>query len=135
MNGIIHSAGIIQDNFIVKKTIEELESVLSPKVSGIVNLDEATKDLHLDFFICFSSVSGVLGNTGQADYAAANAFMDVYAKYRNTLVVSGRRYGQTLSINWPLWKEGGMHIDQETEKFMLHVHLQTLDLNTCSLTL
>ncbi|ARE86646.1 SDR family NAD(P)-dependent oxidoreductase [Clostridium formicaceticum] len=118
LDGIIHSAGVIRDNFIIKKTKDELEEVLAPKVTGLVNLDEASKDLSLDFFIFFSSAAGAFGNAGQADYATANAFMDAYAKYRNALVVSKQRQGQTLSINWPLWKEGGMQIDAETEKMM-----------------
>jgi len=61
----------------------------------------------------------VIGNPGQADYAAANAFMDSYAKYRNSMVKKNERYGKTLSINWPLWKDGGMHVDKETEKVMM----------------
>jgi polyketide synthase PksN len=118
LQGIIHSAGVIKDNFIIKKTSDELQAVLAPKVAGLVNLDQASRELPLDFFILFSSVAGSLGNVGQADYAAANAFMDAYAKYRNALVVLKGRHGQTLSINWPLWQEGGMRIDAETERIM-----------------
>jgi polyketide synthase PksN len=118
LQGIIHSAGVIKDNFIFKKTKEELQAVMKPKVAGLVYLDQASKGLPLDFFILFSSIAGRLGNVGQADYAAANAFMDAYAKYRNTLVTSKERFGQTLSINWPLWQEGGMRIDAETERIM-----------------
>ena len=118
LDGIIHCAGVILDNFILKKTKEDLQKVLAPKVSGLVNLDQATKDLILDFFVFFSSASGVLGNPGQADYSAANAFMDAYATYRNSLVAAQERRGQTLSVNWPLWKEGGMQIDEVTEKMM-----------------
>ena len=118
LNGIIHSAGIIKDNFIIKKTKDEFEKVLAPKVSGLTNLDEASKDFKLDFFVVFSSGSGVFGNAGQADYACANAFMDAYAEYRNDLVRSEKRSGKTLAIDWPLWKEGGMQIDKETEKMM-----------------
>jgi len=118
LQGIIHGAGVIRDNFIIKKTREELQEVLAPKVSGLVNLDLASKDTPLDFFIFFSS-GAALGNPGQADYAAANAFMDAYAKYRNGLVASKQRHGQTLSINWPLWKAGGMRVDEETEKMMM----------------
>jgi len=119
LHGIIHAAGVIQDNFILKKTKEEVQKVLLPKVSGLVNLDEASKELNLDFFIFFSSVAGSFGNSGQSDYSAANAFMDNYAKYRNELVGLNKRQGKTLSINWPLWKAGGMHIEEETEKTML----------------
>ncbi|WP_220025472.1 SDR family NAD(P)-dependent oxidoreductase [Paenibacillus sp. S02] len=118
LDGIVHSAGMVSDNFIIKKTREELQNVLAPKVTGLVNLDQACKEIPLDFFILFSSVAGSLGNIGQADYAAANAFMDAYAKYRSTLVEREQRQGRTISVNWPFWKEGGMRIDGETEKIM-----------------
>ncbi|MCP4722237.1 MAG: SDR family NAD(P)-dependent oxidoreductase, partial [Desulfobacteraceae bacterium] len=118
LNGMIHSAGVIKDNFILKKNNEEFKAVLAPKVEGVVNLDQAAKELdHLDFFVLFSSGAGVMGNVGQADYSTANAFMDAFAKYRNPLPGS-KRTGQTLSINWPLWKEGGMGVDEATEKMM-----------------
>jgi hypothetical protein len=116
LDGIIHSAGIIMDNYIIKKTAHDFREVLSPKVKGLVNLDMATSNMELDFFILFSSISGSLGSVGQVDYSTANAFMDAYAVYRNTLVDAGKRRGKTLSINWPLWKHGGMHMDEETEK-------------------
>jgi acyl transferase domain-containing protein/enoyl-CoA hydratase/carnithine racemase len=119
LDGIIHGAGVIRDNFIIKKTKDELQEVLAPKVSGLVNLDEATKDLPLDLFICFSSAAAAMGNIGQADYATANAFMDSYAQYRNAVVTGKQRYGQTLSINWPLWQAGGMRVDAATEKMVL----------------
>ncbi|ABQ27260.1 SDR family NAD(P)-dependent oxidoreductase [Geotalea uraniireducens] len=120
LNGIIHSAGVNKDNFIIKKTVEEFHEVLSPKVAGLVNLDYASKDLGLDFFVLFSSVAGAFGSPGQADYSTANAFMDCYAAQRNALVQKGERFGATLSINWPLWREGGMQVDAETEKMMQH---------------
>ena len=107
IDGIIHSAGIIEDNYIVKKTTEEFKRVLQPKVTGLVNIDEATKDIPLEFIICFSSISA-FGSQGQADYAAANAFMDAYTSYRNRLAETGERQGRTMSIRWPLWEEGGM---------------------------
>ncbi|MCU7925178.1 MAG: SDR family NAD(P)-dependent oxidoreductase [Candidatus Thiodiazotropha sp. (ex Dulcina madagascariensis)] len=119
LNGIIHSAGLIKDNFIFNKTLEEFGSVLDPKVTGLVNLDEASSKLPLDFFILFSSGAGSTGNLGQADYATANAFMDAYAQYRNGLVSANKRQGRTLSIAWPLWKEGGMHVDKVTERMMM----------------
>jgi polyketide synthase PksN len=128
LHGIIHSAGVIHDNFIIRKTKEEIELVLAPKVSGLVNLDMASKGLQLDFFVFFSSTAGALGNIGQVDYSLANAFMDSYASYRNALVSSQLRYGQTLSINWPLWKEGGMHIDEETEKMINGMGLDALQI-------
>jgi len=119
LHGVIHGAGVIKDNYIIKKTGNEFLEVLAPKVTGLVNLDEACKDLPLDFFILFSSVAGSFGNPGQADYSAANAFLDAYAGYRNGLVALNQRHGQTLSVDWPLWREGGMRVDRETETMML----------------
>ena len=112
LDGIVHSAGMVSDNFILKKSAEEFAAVLAPKVTGASHLDEASRDVALDFFVMFSSIVGVLGNLGQSDYAAANGFMDRFAAYRNGLVATGRRQGRTLSIDWPLWQDGGMRIDQ-----------------------
>ncbi|GAF07307.1 long-chain-fatty-acid-CoA ligase [Paenibacillus pini JCM 16418] len=119
LDGIIHGAGILQDNIIIKKTRGELVDVMAPKVSGLVYLDEASRELPLDFFFTFSSISGSLGNPGQADYATANAFMDAYMGYRNELTQKSLRTGASLSVNWPLWKDGGMQVDMETEKLMM----------------
>ncbi|QIC04833.1 SDR family NAD(P)-dependent oxidoreductase [Brevibacillus sp. 7WMA2] len=127
LNGIIHSAGVTKDSFILKKQTDDITAVLAPKVTGLVNVDQATSHLQLDFFILFSSLAGCLGNYGQADYAAANAFMDTYATYRNELVASGQRQGMTLSINWPLWEEGGMRVNEDTmELFKQHTGMTTM---------
>ncbi|MFF0893728.1 SDR family NAD(P)-dependent oxidoreductase [Streptomyces sp. NPDC003278] len=108
LTGVLHSAGVVHDNFVVRKSAEELERVLAPKVTGLVHLDELTREQPLELFVCFSSIAGAFGNPGQADYAAANAFMDAYAAHRNRLVDAGLRAGRTVSIGWPLWDEGGM---------------------------
>ncbi|HXH41922.1 MAG TPA: SDR family NAD(P)-dependent oxidoreductase [Thermoanaerobaculia bacterium] len=112
LHGILHSAGMIADNFIVKKTSAEFGAVLAPKVTGTFNLDEASKEVDLDFFVLFSSFAGAMGNLGQADYATANGFLDQFATYRNRRAVSKQRHGRTRSINWPLWEAGGMGIEQ-----------------------
>ena len=111
LNGILHCAGMIADRLIVKKDGAEFRRVLAPKVTGTRHLDLATRDVKLDFFLLFSSIAGALGNIGQADYAAANGFLDQFAVYRNHQVASGERHGRTQSINWPLWQAGGMGID------------------------
>ena len=118
IQGVIHAAGVIRDNYIMKKSRDELLEVLAPKVTGLVNLDLASKDSNLDFLVLFSSIAGSLGSPGQADYSAANSFMDAFARYRNHLAALNQRHGLTLSINWPLWQEGGMQVDAETEKLM-----------------
>ncbi|MBD3316248.1 MAG: SDR family NAD(P)-dependent oxidoreductase, partial [Chitinivibrionales bacterium] len=112
LNGIIHCAGMVADNFILKKTPEEFERVLTPKVTGTANLDHVARDFDLDFVVLFSSGASVTGNIGQSDYAAANGFMDHFAAYRNRLVTLKKRRGKTLAINWPLWKDGGMTMDE-----------------------
>lgn len=111
LRGILHCAGQVADNYIVNKKGDEFARVLAPKLNGTLYLDEATRDLDLDFFMLFSSVMSETGNAGQADYACANGFLDQYAAYRNTLVANGKRHGHTVAIDWPLWQHGGMQID------------------------
>ncbi|WNG27789.1 SDR family NAD(P)-dependent oxidoreductase [Cystobacter fuscus] len=118
LHGIIHSAGVIKDNFIKRKTSQECREVLAPKVAGLVNLDNASKDVKLDFLVVFAGGAGVFGNIAQADYAAANAFLDAYSHYRQGLVAQGQRFGASVSIDWPLWAEGGMRVDKNTESMM-----------------
>jgi amino acid adenylation domain-containing protein len=112
IDGVIHAAGLTRDKWLVRKSVEELREVLAPKVAGLANLDAATAGLQLDFFVLFSSVSGAIGNPGQSDYAAANAFMDSFATLRNRKVERGERHGRTLSLDWPYWLDGGMRMDQ-----------------------
>ena len=81
------------------------------------SLDAATSEEPLDFFILFSSTAGLLGNAGQSDYAYANAYLDSFAHRREELRRAGRRSGRTLSLNWPLWREGGMQAGEETVRF------------------
>jgi len=114
IDGILHCAGILNDSFIINKTPESFEEALGPKILGLINLDKATERDNLDFFVLFSSVASSLGSIGQADYSAANGFMDSYSSYRNLLVSEEKRKGRTISINWPLWEQGGMNIDAKT---------------------
>ena len=119
LNGILHSAGMTADNFILKKASAQFSQVLAPKVTGTYNLDQASRDVDLDFFVLFSSLAGALGNVGQADYASANGFMDQFAAYRNRQVAGKQRHGRTRSINWGLWQAGGMGIDAASQELIL----------------
>lgn len=103
LNGIIHTAGVIDDELISVKEIEKVDKVLAPKVQGTLNLDNVFQFSSLDFSILFSSTSAVLGLPGQVDYASANAFLDAYALYHHGLGNS-----QVLAINWPAWRDAGM---------------------------
>ncbi|WP_160128824.1 SDR family NAD(P)-dependent oxidoreductase [Kordia antarctica] len=116
INGVIHCSGTNADNLITKKTVKEIDEVLAPKVAGLDYLDQATAKLKLDYFVTFSSIAGALGNAGQADYAAANAYMDAYMIARAERVKNNECYGKSASINWPLWESDGMQLDAETKK-------------------
>ena len=118
INGILHSAGMVADNYILKKGNAEFDQVLKPKVTGTFNLDQACQHIDLDFFVLFSSVASSFGNIGQADYAAANGFMNQFAEYCNSLVSAKQRHGKTLAIHWPLWMEGGMSPDRTTQELL-----------------
>lgn len=102
LRGIIHAAGILDDGVLIQQNWERFSQVMTPKVAGAWNLHQLTQDLPLDFFVCFSSISALLGSPGQANYAAANAFVDALAHYRQGLGLAG------LSINWGPWSGIGM---------------------------
>ncbi|WP_460490243.1 SDR family NAD(P)-dependent oxidoreductase, partial [Bordetella tumbae] len=118
LNGVIHTAGVLRDSLLANKTEADLGTVLQPKVAGVVALDEATRELALDWLVLCSSVASVWGNVGQVDYAAGNGFLDAYAAYRQGLVAQGLRRGQTISVSWPLWASGGMQVDAAGQERM-----------------
>ena len=102
LRGVIHAAGMLDDHMLLNLDAESFQRVLAPKVSGAWNLHSLTADMPLDFFIVFSSVASVLGSPGQANYAAANAFLDGLAHDRRS------RGLPCLSINWGPWADIGM---------------------------
>lgn len=112
INGIFQSAGVIADSLFRNKSINEVDQVFKPKINGTLYLDELTKDEDMQCFVLFSSISPIMGNIGQSDYAYANSFVDAFAQKREALRKQGKRFGKTLSINWPFWTEGGMKIDE-----------------------
>ncbi len=121
LDGIIHAGGVLRDSWLIRKNLDQLFDVLNPKILGVENLDEATRQLPLDYVIFCSSEAGAFGNIGQTDYAAANSFMDAFAKKRSSLREKGERQGKTLSINWPYWKEGGMRISSDIQQKMFEM--------------
>ncbi len=102
IKGIIHAAGILDDALIENLTWERFQKVLQPKVQGAWNLHLSTKDLDLDWFVCFSSIASAFGSAGQSNYAAANGFMDNLMAHRRSQGLPG------TSINWSIWNQGGM---------------------------
>jgi len=109
--GVIHAAGVLADGVLGQQTWEQFEKVFAAKVQGAWNLHtiiegdsllDASRAPQLDFFVLFSSAASLLGSPGQANYAAANAFMDALAFYRRAQGLAG------LSINWGAWAEIGV---------------------------
>ena len=99
--GVIHSVGVLSDAALGNQSWESFQTVLWPKMLGAWHLHRATADRDLDMFILFSSVAGVLGNPGQANHAAANAFLDQLAAHRRALGLPGQ------AIAWGAWSELG----------------------------
>lgn len=118
VNGIIHSAGAVRDAGILKKSDEDLCTVIGPKVDGLIFLDELTADHPLDFFVTFSSISSILGNAGQCDYSYANSFMNNFVLNREKQRSEGQRKDKTVSIAWPLWIDGGMNVDKAVKELI-----------------
>jgi acyl transferase domain-containing protein/acyl-CoA synthetase (AMP-forming)/AMP-acid ligase II/acyl carrier protein len=102
LRGIVHAAGVLRDGILLQLDAEKFRTVLAPKVQGAWNLHALTLKDPLDFFILFSSIASVLGSPGQANYAAANAFLDALAHERHRLGLPA------LSVNWGPWSDGGM---------------------------
>ena len=100
--GIVHAAGALDDGLLAQQSWARFCNVFAPKVLGAWNLHIATKALPLDFFICYSSVAATIGSPGQANYAAANAYLDALMQQRRALGLCG------LSIAWGPWAGRGM---------------------------
>jgi acyl transferase domain-containing protein/aryl carrier-like protein/NADP-dependent 3-hydroxy acid dehydrogenase YdfG len=105
LNGVIHSAGIVDDKLLLKKSEESFSNVTGPKIKGALNLDKALANVNPDFVVFYSSVSAVAGQMGQSDYSTANRFLDEFVHFKNS--TSSVQY---ISVNWPYWNEGGMKL-------------------------
>ena len=102
VRGIFHLAAVLDDGVLVQLSWERFVAVLRPKMDGAWNLHKLSASLPLDHFVLFSSAASVIGSAGQANYAAANAFLDNLAHYRRLLGLPA------VSINWGAWAEVGM---------------------------
>ncbi|KAM6338819.1 phthioceranic/hydroxyphthioceranic acid synthase-like [Podargus strigoides] len=94
IKGVFQSAVVLHDGRLEVLSLADFQKVLCPKVAGTLNLHWATRGQELDYFVCYSSITSFLGNATQANYAAANSFLDVFCLYRRNCGLSGQ------SINW-----------------------------------
>ncbi|MEU9481740.1 SDR family NAD(P)-dependent oxidoreductase [Streptomyces sp. NPDC048191] len=110
LRGVVHCAGILDDGVIAELTQERLARVLRPKVDGAVHLHRLTARAQLDLFLLVSSAAGVVGNAGQGNYAAANAFLDQLAHHRHARGLAG------TSVSFGAWEGAGLAASADLDR-------------------
>lgn len=121
LRGVWHCAGVLDDAVLAEQSWERFAAVMRPKVDGAWNLHQLTRDAKLDFFVMFSSWASLAGSRAQANYCAANAFLDGLAAFRQTEGLP------VLSVNWGAWGETGMAANEITQQHLARSGMQIMD--------
>ncbi|MFB9242987.1 SDR family NAD(P)-dependent oxidoreductase [Massilia antarctica] len=113
IDGVLFGAGILDDRFLGDKSDASIARVYHTKAAGVEHvLDSLDRLTEPKFVVFFSSISATLGNRGQTDYSAANAYLD-----KRAMALNASRPGHYLSINWGPWEGAGM-IDATLQKHL-----------------
>ncbi|KAK2870302.1 hypothetical protein Q8A67_024694 [Cirrhinus molitorella] len=124
VRGVFHSAAILHDGLLETLNRSLFWKVLQPKICGALNLHFATlQSQTLDYFVCYSSVSSFIGNAAQANYAAANSFLDAFCHFRRNIGLAGQ------SINWGPLKLGLLMDKDNFQKFLETKGLMIMDVS------
>lgn len=114
LKGVIHAAGSYTSEAINQLDKSNIQNILTPKIQGLLVLHELTKDIKIDFFVAFSSISAVWGAKNYGAYAAANYFMNIFMEHRIQSGLPG------ISINWGPWDRVGMAMyENRKEQFIM----------------
>ncbi|MEB3261316.1 MAG: beta-ketoacyl synthase N-terminal-like domain-containing protein [Cyanobacteriota bacterium] len=121
VGAVLHAVGTLDDGALVRQNWERFARVLEPKVRGACNLERATANHPVEQFILFSSATALLGNAGQANHAAANAFLDALARHRR------QRSLPAISIQWGRWGRIGAGADARLDEHFAAKGFGTID--------
>ncbi|WP_342672289.1 beta-ketoacyl synthase N-terminal-like domain-containing protein [Micromonospora nigra] len=120
IRGIVHAAGVVNDDLVDKVDLAGLREVLAPKVTGALVLHRLFPPGSLDFFVLFSSCGQFARLSGQTSYAAANSFLDALAAHRN---VGG--HTDTVSLGWTSWR--GLGLSENISTTMVEANSRGLE--------